>query len=869
MAKKNKSRKARKQADQKLQKMKATQLIQKGEALLRADNFREAVQVLKLAHQKQPAQQQILTLLGRAYAGWENQLRRKGLVPEADAVHRQSAQYRPDASQISPADLIVFMESTGADNAVSLYNGFLATHQPDLEAETVLAGMFLAHAGCEATTQLSESALLKPALPLLQEAIQLMNDACWETALEHLRPVTRRSPLAGVKLLCRAMACFYQNDDPGMQRALAMIPDAFARHPLVEHLKSDPRQIAPLWQGRFITVDQTQFLLQTIKHGDFSGAGRVIKRLAPALGPQDSRSAIEQLLSMLWPLTKGGGIDSYDLAELAETLLPHRYGEAIAAKFYFLGFEDHLEDTDAYLELLDEEFPDHAEHAMAASMVLSESVAWIVGRGLQRALLSLLPDGATTRLGIRSRHPECILLEMILKALALDPQNSQAGDLLSRLPRTSRLAGQLAETGLLQLAENRPNDPQPCLALAELNFEKNAFRKAQTYLELAEQRAPHDEQVNDFLVLALLKSIDANLKREKHHLVKADLEKAAARCGNKTLAQVTARQILFEMAQTGQLSLFGDGVKAGDKGRIQAIIERHIADLPDVEALKTLGLLAADSRQRPGTWNKTNTSSLEAAFRSRASAVDRLSSKAIRKVVLPDVAGFPLPQGRSSWFNGFMTRYKNLMRRLGDEDVLPVLDLLLEDDRFGQCLKEIQRRLKTATEPFHALLLFYQMVVQCIDGRERADAEAFATLIARVQPQHLELFRTASRRLSQSASGPFKSALEHFNFELLDNWCDSPACSGGLGMDDWDDPDKDLVDDFDITDDLIQDMIDMVEMLIDEFHLRGASEKKLRSHRNQMMNDFKTKTMFKDLAQMITPAMAMELTSEAYFLIFG
>jgi hypothetical protein len=88
-------------------------------------------------------------------------------------------------------------------------------------------------------------------------------------------------------------------------------------------------------------------------------------------------------------------------------------------------------------------------------------------------------------------------------------------------------------------------------------------------------------------------------------------------------------------------------------------------------------------------------------------------------------------------------------------------------------------------------------------------------------------------------------------------------------MDDWDDPDKDLVDDFDITDDLIQDMIDMVEMLIDEFHLRGASEKKLRSHRNQMMNDFKTKTMFKDLAQMITPAMAMELTSEAYFLIFG
>jgi tetratricopeptide (TPR) repeat protein len=868
MAKNNKSRKARRQADQKLQKMKATHLIQKGAALLSSGNFREAVKVIKIAHQKQPAHQEILTLLVRAYAGWENQLRQKGLVREADALHRQAAQYRPDASHVSAADLILFMGATDPEKAVALYNEFLAVHQPALEVETVLAGKLLRDPGGKAAAQLSANALLKPELPCLQESVRLMNEAQWEAALEHLRTATRRSPLAAVKLLCRAMVCFYQNDDPGMQRALAMIPEAFARHPLVEHLQSDPRKIAPLWQGRFITHEQTQFLLLTARQGDFSAVGRIIKRLAQSLDSPDPRSAIAQLLSMLWPLTKEDGVDSCDLADLAETLLPGRYGQAIAAKFYFLEFEDHLEDMAAYLELLDEEFPDPAEHAMAASMVLSESVNWIVGHGMQGALVGMLPYGFTKRLGIRTRDPECILFEMILKALELDPHNSQAGDLLSRMPRTSRKAGQLAEAGLLKRMDTRPDDPQPCLALAELNFEKNAFRKAQTYLRQAEQRAPHDEQVKEFLVLALLKSIDANLKREKHHLVKADLEKAVACCGKKTLAQVTARRILFEMAQTGQLSLFGDGLTAGDKGRIRGIIERHIADLSDTEALKTLGLLSADSQQRPGTWNKTHTSSLEAAFRSRASALDRLSSKALRKVVLPDIANFPLPQKRSAWLNGFMTRYKTLLQRLGDEDVLPVLDLLLEDGRSARCLQEIRRRLKFATEPFHCLLMFYQMVVECLDGRERADAEAFAGLIARVQPRHLELFRTASRRLSKLAWGPLKSALEHFNFELLDNRCGCPVCSGRSGGDD---PDVDMFDDFgpDTADDLIQDMIDTVEMLIDTSHLRGASEKKLRSQRNQMMNDFLPKTMLSNLAQMIPPAMVGDLSPEAYFLIFG
>jgi hypothetical protein len=574
---------------------------------------------------------------------------------------------------------------------------------------------------------------------------------------------------------------------------------------------------------------------------------------------------------IFWPLATSGDLDIYDLADLAEELLPEYYGGTIAAKTHFLGFEDNIQDTDAYLEFLGEEFADINEYWLAASMVLSASVDWIFRRGMLRMIATQLSGDSMERLGIQSHQPECMLLEMTLKALQYDPHNSQAADLLARLPRSSRKAKQLAEKGLLKVVDNRVDDPQPCLALAELNFEKNAYRKAQTYLGQAEKRAPHDEQVNDFMVLALTKSIDTNLKRGKHHLVKADLEKAAARCGKKTLAQVTARQILFEMAQTGQRSLFKGEVKSGSKARTRSIIDRHISDLPDTEALNTLGLLTADSQAQTENWTKADTRSLEAAFKSLADAADRLPSKAIRKLVLPDVTTFPLPVGRLAWLDGLTSRFKKLLHRLSDEDVLPVLDIWLEAERHAQCLQEIRRRLKTAGEPFHRLLLFYQMVVRCIDGQAPAGAKAFTALIDEVPSQHLELFRTASQRLSKLAWGPLKMALERFRFELLDEWVDYPEEYEEWEEDEFDDLEMDMLDSlgFDGADNPAYITIKLVEAMVDLYRLRGASEKALKKQRNELMNDYKTKEMLNQIAQMIPPFMVDELSPEARFFIFG
>jgi tetratricopeptide (TPR) repeat protein len=454
MAKKGKSKKARKKADQRLQNMPAAQLAQRGEALLAAGNYREAIQVLKISHKKQKHNHQTRAMLFRAYTLRENQLRQKGLVQEAEALQQQIMQYQPDPAQLNEADLLICLRSTSPGNAVSLYSRFLVHHKPIHEAEVVLAGALLTSSDWQATARLPDTALLKPDLPILEKA------------------------------------------------------------------------------------------------------SRILK------------------------------------------------------------FDDLFEDTQEYLELLDEEFPDPADRSMAASMVLSESVARFTNFGIGRNAVDLNPygpDNPGNQPEIASSQAEGALLEMILKALELDPQNPQIYDLLTQLPRTSRKAKQLAETGLLKMRDSIPDDPRPCIALAGLYNEKNAFRKAEKCLRQAEQLAPHDEQVKEFRVLALLKSIDANLKRKKNHLVRPDLEKAESLCGKKTLAHVTSRRIVFEIQQTAQMSLFDDRLQPEEKGRVLASIESHIAPLPAAQRLKTLAAFIERSvgRRTHQTMPPGNSSALE------------------------------------------------------------------------------------------------------------------------------------------------------------------------------------------------------------------------------------------------------------------
>ena len=872
MGKKGKNKKARKKATPNLHHLPAAHLIGEGEAMLAAGNSRGAIQVLKIACKKQPKNHQIENLLFRAYVLRQNQLRQKGMRPEAEALQCQLMQYRPDMARTTAAELLIYLKSTSLNIAISLYSQFLAHHPPVGEAEIIIAGALLSSADWQAAAALPENALLKRDLPILQEAVQQMNNAQWESALACLQPIGRRSPLAGIKMLCRAMVCFNDHDDPGMQRALAMIPDAFAGFPLVERLKSAPQELAPLWQGSFIPQEQIRKLLRAVKDDNLAAAARCIKQLARTIRPSDPGLAIEQLLCMLWPLVLACDLDSCDFAAMATALLPGGQGRAMATKFHFLAFEDLFEDTDDYLKLLAEQFPDPQDRPIAESMVLTDSVARVMESGIAQEAVGSLTAGARKRLGIRSYPAERALLEMVLKALKLDPHNPAAHELLTQLPHGSREAKKLAETGLLTMMAHLADDPQPCIALANLYYEKNAYRKAQECLRQARQRAPHDEQVRAYHVLALLRSIDMHLKHSRYHLIRADLEKAETLCTSKTVAQVTARRILFEMEQTGQLSLFEGRLQPGRKEHFRTHIEKHIQRLAGTERLKALAILEIDRRQRTESWNRDRSGSLEMAFRREAGLLKTLSSKAIRGLILPDGKRLPVPGGRRLWLTIFLGHYKKILYLLNHEDIFPLLDALLENGHIRQCLQELRRRQKTKTtpEPFQTLLQFYQLVVSHIDGKDDPDAETYTGVIEQAPQKYREMFRTAARRLSKFAHGALQSALAHFNFELLDRPCTCPVCAGRSKIEGLDSTGLDFLDLFDLdSNHLLKSLIDELEAFVDGAQLRGAPERELQRQRKVLMNEYQTRIFFGALAEMMPMELSKQLSAEARTLVFG
>jgi hypothetical protein len=162
------------------------------------------------------------------------------------------------------------------------------------------------------------------------------------------------------------------------------------------------------------------------------------------------------------------------------------------------------------------------------------------------------------------------------------------------------------------------------------------------------------------------------------------------------------------------------------------------------------------------------------------------------------------------------------------------------------------------------------MVVACIIGKQPPDGEAFSALIRQVDPQHIEFFRQAARRLSQWTYGSLHDALKQFNFDHLGDQCNCPECSGRLHENDLDGIDMHLPDlsDEEMTDPL-QAVLKMVETYIDMIQLRGARENIIKKQRKVLMNDYHVKAMLKDVAELLPPYRMDELSPEARILIYG
>ena len=792
-SKKKKQKKARNKKSQlNMKKVSLPQLINQGKQFIEAGRARDAVSSLKLAIKKGALTDDINPMLFKAYLLRESQLRQKGMNVEADSIHCQAATFMPAYDKLSDNDLLAFMKGASIEDSISAYNRYIRKNSRSSAIEQYLAGQFIIHRQWDMLNNLDENVLLKKDAAPVFQAAELMHSGDWESALACLKPVSKISPFAPARMFCLAMVCFYNEDDSGMQRALSMIPEEFPLYRVVKKLKKNSVDLACLWEGPVNTEKRVAEALEHLKQKRFKHTARQLRTIAELIYPDDSDRAIFHLLELAWRFTQDNTINDHEYVRLIRRLLPENQSELLTAKTEYFKFDHPLINTGRYLMRLDTEFPDPEHARIAYALILLHAVEKIHKENFFVQSLRCDLERLGPVLGITSHKSDEFPVEMTLKAIQLDPENRRGYELLATLPRYSGKTKNLMEEGLIQMLDYFPDDPFPCLELSTIYYEKNAFRKAENILKEAMKRAPHDSRVIDRHVISLLISADNSIKRKKLHLASRDIEKADALSGKATLPLVVEKQILFQITEQGQLSLFDGKIVAG-AGNIRSIIDRAVAHLSPFERISSLSILILDATDRFPKWNKKIFSELDRAFRHYAKSIKDLSSAHIVSLLKP-LSKKVRPLTRSRHIAGvILGRSKNILKYVDDVDIIPVLDILIDAELFKPALDEIKRRIKNAGGRIKVLLEFYQVAIRHLTKNLFMDLKAFQKIKDKTSESDQEFIRAAARRLAKHASGPLKSVLESFDFTM-------PVPSFGP-MDDMTSPYDSFDDDFFMDDD--------------------------------------------------------------------
>ncbi|OQX24356.1 MAG: hypothetical protein BWK80_21260 [Desulfobacteraceae bacterium IS3] len=769
MGKKNKKKKKlQKVVQSQVHELTQDQLLEKGAQELETGKARDAIATFKIAAKKHGMSDTVTTSLFRAYLMRESQLRQKNMLVEAEAMKKQAEEYMPEIRKFSEKDLLAFIFACSTREGFDIYAKYTAVNRSSPAAEQFLANRLFKSGKWDFIEKSEPSLPLRRDAGPVKKAMPLMNEGKWEEALEVLGDISRQSPFAPIRMFCRAMVCFYKQDDADMLKALSMIPDDFPLADLVNELKEAAGGNPPasprfhfLWEGTVNMKAEVRELLRLLEEGQLRQSAQSIIVIADAAYPRDPLAARVFILEILWNLVMQDKIADADFHKLVLNLIEGKYADTLLAKTRLTRSRKPLHDLGRYISFLETEFPEPQAAKIAHSTVLSYTAHLLGNVGLSPADEDSGFKKYKKLLGIRSEEPEMILVDMIAESVRLDPLNRAAYQVLTELPRFSRAAKNGAEAVLTDMLGHFPDDPFPCLELAALYYEKNAFRKAENILEEAMKRAPHDSRVIDRNIIALLVSAEKNIQREKFHLVAKDIEKSENLKSRKLAPFIAEKRILCR--------LISDFHSDGPKKPPENIMSAELEPLPFFEQLRILSVLVTDIKEHHIAlqWPAMLADAEKLFEQKLKKSASSLSSSDWVRLLMPlekDFASlFPFRQMAPV----FLKKHKNILKGVADAEIFPIFDTIFEPAWFDLIQKEIKRRTKTANPKDRLLLEFYLVTVQHITAHAY-DAGLFENIIGQASGPLLEELRTTSRRLSKYAAGVLKNALEMFDFGILE-----------------------------------------------------------------------------------------------------
>jgi len=904
MAKKKKKKKLQKEVQKQVQNLTEKELIEKGREFLEAGKPRDAIGFLKLAAKKQgQTDDSVATLLFRAYLMREEQLREKLMTVEAEMVKKQAQEYMPKIESLSETDMLAYLSACSDQEALDVYAGYLCADKRSVPAEQFLANRLFKSNYWEFPDRLDENFPLRRDAEPMKKAIPLMNEGKWEDALDVLAPICRTSPFSAVRMFCRAMVSFYKEDDQDMLRALAMIPADFPLISVVKSLRAAaekgkpgtaaPRHIPCLWEGPVNAEEDIRELLNNLEHQRLRQAKGMISDLSEAIYPAEPMAARTFILEILWNMTIQYKTEEYEFYKIVSDLLPGPLAELVLTKTRLLDFQTPFTTAGQYISILEKEFPDPETRKTAQAFILSYLV-----HKIQKNRMNTFRDRRGIHkykdiLGISTPNDrETVLIDMIAESIRLDPYSRSSYEIAVELPRMSKISKNKMETILTEMAERFSDDPWPCLELASVFYEKNAFRKAENILEEAMKRAPHDSRVMERHALSLLISAEKNIKREKFHIVERDVAKAE-KLGNKKLVPFIAeKRILCEIVSNRNRLKFGDSKNDSQlplfvNGKdLRTIIADELDPLSVFDRLKTLALFITDIRRRNPEQKKEISEIAEKVFDKALKNISDLPSSDLVRLLMPLEKDYALLMPSRDMAPLFLKKQKDMLKQFDDSDIITVFDLIFEPEWFGLIKKEIKRRVKKANKKEQILLNFYQAVLLHISGEEQGNG-LFEDIIGQAAGPLREEVRAASRRLSKHASGTLKEALEMFDFDILDDVSDDDY-DDNYDNDDFfpdskmeglqkliqrlkaleTDPDK--ADMEKLQKNFIEEIVPGFESFVDGMGLRGMPDFMINALREIIRSDPSARLDFDMLAELIEQSGGKErLSREARLILYG
>ncbi len=758
----------------------AGDLLEQGWRLLARGDARGALKRLKRVPDGERDSGGSALLHFCAFVQRSRQLVGKGLESEAAAMRARAAPHRATIlpGTLGEEDLMRYLRHLDTDGAVAAYAAYMKAGPALGAAERLLADRIVSRRCWEAADALDASHALRRDAEQVRGGLDAMDAGEWERAAGLLRGLSRRSPFAAWRVFCKAMACFGARDDPGLRRALALLPPGFALAGTVAELR---RASGGGGQGGAAATRQTlgtdgaalaalgDELGRALRRNEGPRAIEgLMRRLADALCPDDPLPALVDLVQIAGLATARSRLTMRTVRGLAQRLLPAGRVPGLLARTKLLLQRTSLDPWNpgaaaTLLGRLSEEFPRAGDRALARGRVF-EFLARTGHRSVQPELLPAGTDETLSGLlGGRPVEPETLFADLMEASLAADPDNREGYRFLVELLRGRGKDKARLRRVLEDMAARFPEDAEPWLELTTLHYSRNAYRRAERTLAEAQHRAPHDERIADLRAVGFLRSADQSRNKGRFELAARDLQHAEALGRSRLEGILAVKRLLLEVVSSGR-----------DAAEVAA---PHLERLPPAGQLRTLALLLHELAENGHVRNVTPemAGAVRGLLARRAPALDADEAVALLAPLPADLhilyGGLHVAPVLSDWWAA-------IMRGQNDDRLFEVFDILMECGGRAAVRVEINRRLtgvkKAGRDP---LLLLYLAVIRYQEGVDY-DSRRFTEALDAAAPSGRERLRAGAARLARGVGGILREALQNLDFGLLD--LPEPLFGGGL-----------------------------------------------------------------------------------------